>query len=80
MSEKEERYPTHCKCGTELRGPVELEPDICYECQQKRGDTYFTVNIKKLEHFLFGMTDEERDKELDEWVEFYQKEKSEKKW
>jgi len=32
-------------------------------------DSYFTVNIKKLEHYLFGMTQEERDKEFDEWWE-----------
>lgn len=32
-------------------------------------NSYFTVNIKNLEHYLFGMTKEERDKDFDEWWE-----------
>ncbi len=30
---------------------------------------YFEVNIEKLKHYLFGMTQEERDKDFDEWWE-----------
>ena len=35
----------------------------------KLKDKYFKVNIKNLEHYLFEMTQEERDKEFDEWWE-----------